>query len=160
MEASSPEVSRKLQDLALLGGVTATCAPHSTMNQSKGIIYAPQLLRYTEAKLCKEFEDQGVSEVRRLSKLVNGALTPLPQLILTFDRLSLPDVLHAAWYRFKVRPFVPRPRRCFHCQAFGHVADSCRRKQQGMPSLCVTCWEEIHGVCSSPPKCIHCGGYI
>ena len=41
VEASSPEVSRKLQDLTLLGGVTATCTPHNTMKKSKGIILCP-----------------------------------------------------------------------------------------------------------------------
>ena len=158
IEASSPAVSRKLQDLTLLGGVTATCAPHASMNKSRGIVYAPQLARYPEDKLCREFASQGVSEVRRLTKMVNGAATPLPQLVLTFDRLSLPEYIRAAWYRYKVRAFVPRPRRCFHCQEFGHTVESCRRKSQGLPPLCVNCGQDAHGDCTSSPRCVHCGG--
>ena len=158
VEASSPTMSQKLRNLTLLGGVTATCEPHSFMNKSRGIVYAPQLMKYPEEKLRKEFESQGVSDVRRLSKIQNGAITPLPQLVLTFERLTLPDTLHAAWYRYKVRPFIPRPRRCFHCQEFGHVLDSCRRKTQGLPSLCVNCGQESHGDCTNSPRCVHCGG--
>ena len=132
VEASTPAISQKLQDLTQLGGVTATCAPHTYMNQSRGIVYAPQLLRYPEDKLRQEFASQVVSDVRRLSRLQNNAVTPLPQLVLTFDRLTLPEYLNAAWYRYKIRPFVPRPRRCFHCQEFGHILDTCRRKAQGL----------------------------
>ena len=128
VEASTPEESRRLQGLTQLGGVQATCNPHPAMNQSKGIIYAPQLSRYPEEKLLKEFEPQGVIEVRRLRKIINGAITPLPQLVLTFDRLRLPEYITAAWYKYKIRLFVPRPKRCFYCQEFGHVLDSCRRK--------------------------------
>ena len=158
VEAASPEVSDKLQKLTSLGGITATCTPHRSMNSTKGIIYAPQLLKYTEEKLLREFEEQGVSEVRRMMKTVNGATTPQPQLVLTFDRLRLPEVIHAAWYRYKVRAFIPRPMRCFHCQEFGHALDSCRRKSQGFSPVCVTCGEESHGECRNPPSCVHCGG--
>ena len=158
VEAPTPAISQKLQNLTLLGGVTATCAPHTYMNKSRGIVYAPQLLRYPEDKLLAEFASQGVSDVRRLSRLQNNAVTPLPQLVLTYDRLTLPEHLNAAWYRYKIRPFVPRPRRCFHCQEFGHILDSCRRKAQGLPSLCVNCGQESHGNCTNTPRCVHCGG--
>ena len=56
-----------------------------------------------------------------------------------------------------MKPFIPRPRRCFYCQEFGHVVTSCRLKDQGKPSICKNCGEEEHGICTRISKCIHCG---
>ena len=158
VETRSPEESIKLQSLSALGGIDAVCIPHPSFNQSKGITYAPQLMKYSEERLCAEFEEQGVSKVERMRKYVNGALTPQPSLILTFESTVLPEVIYAAWHKLKVKPFIPRPRRCYHCQEFGHVMTSCRAKDQGRPAVCCNCAEEEHGTCYRNPECVHCGG--
>ena len=87
-----------------------------------------ELLRYSEEKIQKELEDQGVVEVKQMKKTVGGLLTPLPTYVITFDRLKLPSFIRAAWLRLEVRPYVPSCRRCFFCQRYGHVANNCRRK--------------------------------
>ena len=158
VEANSEEESKKLQKISNLGGVLAECTPHASLNFTKGLIYAPQLMTYSEEKLQLELEAQGVSKVERMKKKVGGALTPLPTLILTFAQLRLPEVVSAAWLKYKVRQYIPKPRRCFYCQEFGHVLATCRAKQQGKPSTCVNCGCEEHGECSNAPSCIHCGG--
>ena len=157
VETNSPEESVRLQNLSSLGGNDAVCTPHPTLNQSKGLIYAPQLMKYSEERLHAEFEAQGVSKVERMKKMIDGALTPQPNLILTFDNTVLPKVIYAAWYKIEVKPFIPRPRRCFYCQEFGHVVTSCRLKDQGKPSICKNCGEEEHGMCAKISKCVHCG---
>ena len=106
-------------------------------------------------------KDQGVVRVERIKKKIDGVLVGTPTLIVTFDQLTLPDVLQAAYYPLRVRPYVPRPRRCFHCHRFGHVGRSCRRHQQGLPQLCVQCGQVTHGEnvdCTNPPCCVNCQG--
>ena len=158
IEANSPEESVKLQDLSALGGITVNCVPHKSLNQSKGIVYAPQLMRYSEDRLQAEFEAQGICKVERMKKKIDDSLIPQPNLILTFDSTVLPEYLYAAWHKIKVKPFIPKPRRCFYCQEFGHVLMSCRVKEQGKPAVCRNCGEEEHGPCFENSKCIHCGG--
>ena len=89
---------------------------------------------------------------------ISGVLTPQPTLILTFDSRRLPEKIDAAWFKFKVKEFIPRPRRCYHCQAFGHVMGSCRTKIQGLPAKCINCGKDVHGECNNIPCCLHCGG--
>ena len=158
VETNSVAESRKMQNMSILGGVQASCTPHLALNCSKGIVYAPQLLLYSEERLEQEFKDQGVIKVERMKKKVNGVPTPLPNLILTFNSFKLPDILQAAWFRFKIKLFIPRPRRCFYCQRFGHVLESCRLKMEGKKPVCVNCSEDEHGRCQKSSKCIHCGG--
>ena len=49
--------------------------------------------------------------------------------------------------------FIPRPRRCFKCQRFGHVKRKCRREEK-----CERCGSNAHTPCSNPPFCINCKG--
>ena len=129
IETNSPEESQRLKNMASLGGVSVQCAPNFNLNHTRGMIYAPQLMIYSEEKLMKEFEDQGVVKVERMKKKIDGAIVPQPNLILTFNATRLPDIVFAAWLKLEVKLYVPRPKRCFHCQNFGHVVTSCRMKQ-------------------------------
>ena len=158
VETTSAEESNKLKNLTSLGGISVECTPHFSMNHSRGIIYAPQLMMYSEEKLLNEFEEQGVIKVERMKKKIDGALTPQPSLLLTFNSIRLPSILKAAWFKYEVKQYIPRPRRCFHCQNFGHILTSCRLKSQGKPAVCVNCGEVEHGDCQDDPTCIHCGG--
>ena len=158
IETASPDESARLLSITSLGGSEAKCTPDISLNQSKGLIYAPQLMPYSEEKLETEFSSQGVVNVKRLNKRVSGVLTPQPSLVLTFESSKLPEKIEAAWFSFKVKEYIPRPRRCFHCQSFGHVMNSCRTKAQGLPAKCINCGKDIHGECNDVPSCIHCGG--
>ena len=48
IETSSAEESAKLKALDCFKGIKASCTPHSTLNQCKGVIYSHDLLRYSE----------------------------------------------------------------------------------------------------------------
>ena len=115
-------------------------------------------MTFSEETLQKELEDQGVIMVQRMKKKINGVITPQPGLILTFNFIRLPSSIESAWYTYKVKQFIPRPKRCFHCQEFGHTVMSCRLKTQSRPAVCVICSDEEHGICDKDPKCYHCGG--
>ncbi|XP_064109054.1 uncharacterized protein LOC135217255 [Macrobrachium nipponense] len=159
IEVQSPSESSKLKEIETISGNKIKCEPHKTYNQSRGVIFSKALMKFSEDKLLKKFvKDQNVTEVKRIMKKEHGVLCPQPLLILTFDSLKLPEILSVAWYQFKVRPYIPSPRQCFHCQMYGHVNTSCRRKAKGEVEICVNCGQESHGPCSNAPKCVNCGG--
>ena len=64
IEVASPEESEKLQSLVSLDGNQIESMPHKRLNQVRGVIRSVELLRYSEEKIQKELEDQGVVEVK------------------------------------------------------------------------------------------------
>ena len=158
IEVMSPEEGCKLQGLAIIDGIAARCTPHKSLNHCKGVIRSTHLLKYTEERLLKEFEAQNVVEVRQMKKFIDGVLTPLPTYILTFNLVKLPQKIKAAWLRLQVRPYIPTPRRCFYCQKFGHISNSCRRKLKDEKKICNNCGQEEHGECTVPSFCVNCAG--
>ena len=157
VEVASPEDSTKVLSITNLCGNEVECMRHKRLNQTKGVIRSVELLRYSEEKIQTELEDQGVIEVKQMKKNVNGIVTPLPTYVLTFDCLRLPDIINAAWLRLDVRPYIPSCKRCFYCQRFGHVINTCRRKIKGEKGVCENCGLEAHGECTSPSHCVNCG---
>lgn len=158
IEVCSSEESDKLQKLTNVNGCRSDCAPHRQFNQCKGVIYCRDLIKYSEEKLLLEFESQNVVEVRRIKKKENGELCPTPLLVLTFNQLSLPETISAAWYNLKVKPFIPSPKRCYYCQMYGHVNTSCRKRLKGEAGICVRCGGSQHENCTKSPFCFHCKG--
>ena len=156
IEVVSPEESEKLQSLEIITGIKTSCSPHKFMNRCKGVIRSRHLMKYSEERLQEEFKDQKVVEVKQMMRKIDGILSPLPTYVLTFDLLRLPRELKAAWLRLEVRPYIPSPRRCFYCQRFGHVSDSCRRKLKGGKRICSNCGKEDHGDCDNPSYCVNC----
>lgn len=56
-----------------------------------------------------------------------------------------------------VTPFVDRPRRCNHCQRFGHIARFCKSSKK--PVICGKCAQSGHdspSCVSDKPECINC----
>ena len=158
IEVVSPDESEKLQSLEIITGIKANCSPHKFMNLCKGVVRSRHLMKYSEERLQEEFKGQRVVDVAQVKRRIDGKLTPLPTYILTFDLWRLPRELKAAWLRLEIRPYVPSPRRCFYCQRFGHVSDSCRRKLKGEKGVCSNCGKEDHGECDRPSYCVNCSG--
>ena len=76
-------------------------------------------------------------------------------IVLTFNRATLPESVHAAFISCPVRPYIPSPRRCFKCQKYGHGTQSCR----GRPT-CAYCARADHTSddCKKEQmKCSNCG---
>ena len=145
LEARNAEESLRIEGIGSLASCEVSVSGHDTLNQSRGVVFCKDLSGYSEEDLLDGLRDQGVVRVERIRKRVDGVLVATPSIIVSFDRLTLPEVLQAAYDRLRVKPYVPRPRRCFHCQRFGHVGKSCRRQQQGLPQICVQCGDVAHG---------------
>ena len=157
VEVSSPEQSEKLLKMSSLVGRRVTCFPHPLHNQCRGVIYAPELLSLDTEEIQLELEEQNVVKVVRMKKKVGDQIVPLATLILTFKTHKLPNVIKAGWLNFRVKPYIPSPMRCFHCQMFGHSIQKCKRKIKEEPAVCSNCGKQAHGNCNEPASCINCG---
>lgn len=78
-----------------------------------------------------------------------------PPVLLTFKDAELPGRVFLGCMAYQVREYVRPPLRCYNCQRYGHIADSCRGKKR-----CAKCGGD-HGIkeCEAgAPKCPNCGG--
>ena len=71
---------------------------------------------------------------------------------MTFNRNTLPNSVHIGWDNCSVREYIPRPRRCYNCQKFGHGGRTCRSST----AICVQCAAPSHGPCDNEPVCSNC----
>ncbi|XP_068238371.1 uncharacterized protein [Palaemon carinicauda] len=124
---------------------------------SRGVIYAPELLEQEEKEIENELRDQGGVKVLRMRKRVGEQRVSLATLVLTFDQCRLPSAIKAGWLSLKVKPYIPSPLRCYHCQMYGHLSQKCKEKLNNKPSVCANGGKNSHGACMESPCCIHCG---
>lgn len=75
--------------------------------------------------------------------------------ILTFATPKVPEKVKAAYLSLEVRPYVPNPLRCYHCQKYGHGKNACKSQM-----ACFRCSETGHDgtTCKKDLKCINCKG--
>ena len=145
VEVSSLEQSEKMLKIGSIVGRRVTCFPHPFHNQCRGVIYAPELISLDTNEIQQELEEQNVVKVVRMRKKVGDQIVPLATLILTFKTHKLPNVIKAGWLNFRVKPYIPSPLRCYHCQMFGHSVQKCKKKISDEPAVCSNCGKQAHG---------------
>ncbi|KAK9504412.1 hypothetical protein O3M35_010747 [Rhynocoris fuscipes] len=128
--------------------------PHKRLNSSQEVITCKDFLNSTLEDILEGLSDEGVVEVRRIKRRQDSALVDTASLVLTFNKPRPPSSIQAAFYKLKVRPYIPSPMRCYKCQRFGHTSTRCKEAE----SIC-SCGKVKHeGDCSPPMKCVNCGG--
>ena len=130
-------------------------SPHTTKNSCRGVVSCRDLRDVPEDEILAGLTDQGVTEVKKMFRRGNNESTDSGTFLLVFAGTTLPEKVHVGWMAIRVRPFVPNPTRCFRCQAFGHIAGSCRGTER-----CGRCSEEGHSSAAceaAKPKCAGCG---
>lgn len=161
VEVRSAEQSRAILNLKALAGCDVNVISNDRMNQCKGTIYYRNGPGYTEEQICNALNKTGdtrVAEVYRMKKRVNGTLVDMPVYLITFQSTQLPSHVIIGWTRCSTRQYIPRPRRCFNCQRFGHGAKTCRDERK----TCAQCSvkfseEEMHpNPCTAAAKCSNC----
>ena len=78
-----------------------------------------------------------------------GELLSINIYTITFGACQLPDTVKFGWERVIVKEFIPRPRRCFRCQRYGHNKNKCRREIY----ICVWCVQELTPEDRHSPRC-------
>ena len=155
IEVDQKQVHDKFLQIKKLHNIPVSVSPHSSLNSSKGTIFCDNLDGMTDEQIREELEDQDVSSVYRIKKR-DGEYTSL--YILTFNVTTLPKTVKIGYMRCKVRAYIPKPRRCFNCQGYGHGKNTCSREP-----VCAKCAETgsehpSYDDCEDDPKCCHCHG--
>ena len=125
---------------------------HPTLNQSKGTIYSYDMLELEEREICEWLKEYGVTEVKRVTKKVDGQEKHTPLLILTFNSPKAPESIKLDYVKYNVRKYVPRPLMCYTCGEYGHGSRACKGRE-----TCLKCGEEKHVGRECDMKCLHCG---
>lgn len=100
-------------------------------------------------------DDAHFAEVRRFSRIVDGRRLPSSTVLLA--AIGIDDLNYVSFFfrRYRCSLFIPRPRACTRCQAFGHTSKVCRGNL-----LCGRCGDR-HATsdCPSPTaRCCRCRG--
>ncbi|GFW61661.1 uncharacterized protein TNCV_3705961 [Trichonephila clavipes] len=146
LEVASAKQSSALKTLRKMAHIDITVVPHNTLNYSRGVISAADLLNVSTEEIMENMVDQKVCDVRRITIRRDGQVLNTKHLILTFSTPELPQSVKAAYLHCPVRPYIPNPLRCFQCQRFGHSKTVCR----GQPT-CSRCAEARRVVSSRTP---------
>jgi len=144
---------RAAENIQSLAGIPVSVSEHTRLNERKGTIWYENHFDYSDAQLLEELSRSGVKSVYRTQKKTERGPIPSFIYILTFNS-DLPEKVTIGWTRCSVRAYIPKPRRCFKCQAFGHGANSCRHQI----GICTNCAEPVHELpCYRPSLCSNCG---
>jgi len=148
--------ANKLLRIKNMADIEVKATEHKTLNFSKGVIYCNELRSIDETEILNELKHQKVTEVRKILKKQDQALTETGLIIITFQTLTLPDSLNIGYEKIRVRPYIPLPLRCRKCLRFGHPTPTCKSPDE----LCKNCSEKVHTEenekCNSEKCCINC----
>lgn len=121
------------------------------LNETEGMVYAPELTSETPQTILEESKQQGVTSVTRLPSKTSR---PSPLLKISFVATQLPLHFYAAYLRYEVRPCYQLPRRCGRCQQYGHLRWRCKRTER-----CKRCsGDHPSAGCTAQPRCAACLG--
>ncbi|KAK5644855.1 hypothetical protein RI129_006155 [Pyrocoelia pectoralis] len=154
VETASAAQASRLESIKKLGQTPVTVTPHDKLNQSRGVITCRDLLNCTVEEIVEGMSSQNVIEARRIKTRRNGTLEDTASLILTFNKLTIPQKVKAGFHSLPVRLYIPDPIRCFKCQAFGHTTLRCNNA-----AVCA-CGKQPHEdvPCNTPFTCVNCKG--
>ena len=146
IETDDEEIFNALLDLQEINNLPVKIEPKNLLI-SKGTFYCEDDLDLTKNEEV-QLEKQGVVDLYRIKHTNLYAVT--------FDRPHLPTSLKISTLVFSVRIFIPRPRRCFNCQRYGHTNDTCSHSK-----VCSKCGVLGHSYdqCTNEPRCYHCSGH-
>ena len=156
VKAANRNQSSILSSLTSLGDVPIISTPDDIRNTSKGTIYCPIQRDEDTAVILEELQQRrfSVTNIYRFPPRRETPDKPNPRLLLTFNTPYPPTKVKIGFTSYSVRTFIPRPRRCFKCQRFGHPRKYCR----GQEDICPICGELFHTPCENTPNCRNCKG--
>ncbi|GFX46056.1 putative RNA-directed DNA polymerase from transposon X-element [Trichonephila clavipes] len=94
---ASAKQSSALRTLRKMAHIDITVVPHNTLNYSRGVISAADLLNVSTEEIKENMVDQMVCEVRRITIRRDGQVLNTKHLILTFSTPELPQSVKAAY---------------------------------------------------------------
>ena len=122
IEVDQKKNYNKLLPVKKFVDIPVSVEEHSSLNISKGTIYCDCLEDVSDELIAKELEDQDVKEVYRQKRRDGDNFIPTNRFVITFNTTKVPSEVKIGYLIFKVRLYIPNPRRCFKCQQYGHGA--------------------------------------
>ena len=107
---------------------------YKTLNSSKGTTRYRNFPNHTEEEIQGELGKYKVIEAKSIDTRTDTQFQS-PLYILTFDSCTIPLEVKVGWTKLKVQKYVPKPRRYFQCQRWGHGSNPCRENQK----TCINC---------------------
>lgn len=153
-----PSAYRKISEISKIAGSDVVLADMSVSQPSGVIHHVP--LSLSDEELRNYLSSQSVVKSERFFKTRNGQKSPTYSVRLTFSTDQLPDSVKVGYNVHTVDKYVPPPLRCYSCQRYGHVAESCRSRRR-----CSRCGKEhaydacpLESAATSSFHCVNCGG--
>nr|AAF20018.1 gag-like protein [Aedes aegypti] len=112
----------------LTDGFPIKIVEHPVLNVSKCVISCSDTCVYSDTELVEELKDQGVKEVRRITRRDGNQRINTPTIILTLQGTVIPEDIYIGWIRCRTRPFYPTPMLCYCCWDFGHTRARCQHQ--------------------------------
>lgn len=145
----------------LIDGTEVVVTDHPTLNQTRCVVSCSQSIGMTEAELVEELKEQGVTGVRKFTRMVNGKRTDTASMVLTIQGTVKPEYIYFGFQRCDARLYIPSPMLCFNCYEFGHSKMKC-----GNAPVCRHCSTtheqqtdaEGRHSCQKPAFCKNCQG--
>lgn len=132
----------------LADGTAIKISEHPVLNKTKCVISCKDTVGYSDEELKAELQDQGVVDIRRITRSEGKERVNTPTVILTINGTVAPEYIEVGWLKCRTRPFYPAPMLCFGCYNFGHTKLRC---QQQLP-VCGNCSENHQSDRETPCK--------
>lgn len=158
IETVSKKQAEKLYKMTTLGpNINVSIFEHPRLNSSKAVVSCFDFTFLTDKEILEGLASQHVTEIKRITRRIPNKKERVnsASIIITFNLPQLPEKIHVAFQSISVRPFIPRPLRCFNCQEYGHGSTSCAK-----PSVCGKCSSNSHpktDECKNTDLCTNCG---
>lgn len=120
------QFKRLLSMTQLIDGTSVQITEHPTLNSTRCVVSCRDVIDVTETVLLEELKEQGVKEVRRITRRIGNERENTPSIILTCRGTNRPDHIDFGYIRCRTRPFYPSPMQCFNCWCFGHTKLRCK----------------------------------
>ncbi|KAF0296155.1 hypothetical protein FJT64_006307 [Amphibalanus amphitrite] len=155
IETKTETQTIQMMRTASFRGTPVTISLATRLNSVEGSVRSDALTEITNMELLQELQTQGVVRVQRLRSRDLQNLGPNPTVRLTFSGRILPQAIRCGYLAVPVDPWVPAPRPCTKCWAYGHSKRACRRRQP----MCGRCGGPHDAEkCDGPEQCPGCGG--
>jgi len=142
-----------------IGNIPVTVSPHPKYNISKGIVRDREFGLLSEDEIVEMFKTEGTSVIEAFKFKPTNNTSDRITVCLTFNQPELPSTITFGYRKFRVFPYIPRPRQCTKCYKYGHPTRFCQGIAKCSNCSSIECENLINGgQCFGPQVCGNCGG--
>lgn len=153
IEVNNEAQSISIETLTRLDNTEVKVESDDRLNRTRATIRYPNYPNHSIETITENLAPFGVIHAHQMTRKKGDDIENLPIYILTFKTTYRPPHVMIGWTRCPTRLYIPRPRRCYKCQKYGHGSKSCRSAEE----VCPKCAAPKHeGECVSPIKCSNC----